>query len=76
MPTPSTPPARDDRVLLSVRSAVILLAAIFIGFLSGLLVFAGEHDLAKAALAAGAALGSSIVLLNQIIATNHKDSAP
>lgn len=48
-----TSEGRPDERLLSLRTAVVLLAALFVSGVAGILVFASSHHLADAFLAGG-----------------------
>lgn len=61
----TTPPT-----LLSLRAAVIFMAALLIAGAAGLLTYLTQHSQGQAVLVAGAAFVSSIGLLNEIIARN------
>lgn len=54
----------DDDQLLPLRSAVILLAALFISAVAGILTFAGSRQPAQSVLAAGGAFLATTVFCN------------
>lgn len=57
----------DDDLLLPLRSAVILLTALFIGAVAGVLTFAGSRQPAQAALAAGGAFAATTVFCHNTV---------
>ncbi|MBO2446852.1 hypothetical protein J4573_07095 [Actinomadura barringtoniae] len=58
---------RDDTMLISVRAAVVLLAALFVAGCAGILTFATSHDLARSSLAAGGAFLAATVFCNNTV---------
>jgi hypothetical protein len=62
---------RHDERLLSLRSAVILLAALFVSGIAGILTFAVSHNVAQAVLAGGwAFLAAAAFCNNTVISRN------
>ena len=61
---------RDER-LLSLRSAVILLAALFVSGVAGILVYATSHRLADAVLAGGWAFVAAAGFCHRTVISRH-----
>jgi hypothetical protein len=55
------------RPLLTIRTALVLLAALVIGLIAGALAFAAYGDLPTAALVAGSAAGGGLALIHSIL---------
>jgi hypothetical protein len=58
---------RSDERLLSLRSAVILLAALFVSGVAGILVFASSQRLAEAFLAGGSAFVAAVAFCHNTV---------
>lgn len=54
--------------LLSLRSAVIINLGLLIGVAAGLLTYAAHHGIPEAVLAGFGGTGTSVVVLNKLIA--------
>lgn len=62
-PTPSAQPAGLPDPLRAVWTAIILLAAVLVGFAAGLLSVAGRVSLPLAIIAGGGTFGGTVALL-------------
>jgi hypothetical protein len=68
MTRPTTDPERSPEPLLTVRAAVILTLAMAVGAVTGALTLWAGMPIPTAILPAGAAVGGTIRLLNEMIA--------
>ncbi|WP_131737819.1 hypothetical protein [Actinomadura roseirufa] len=62
-------PDPQDKSLISLRTAVVLLLAAITGIGAGLLTLGSGHDLASGVLTGGAAAGAALALFNQVISS-------
>ncbi|MGX9924047.1 hypothetical protein ACWIG4_29830 [Streptomyces sp. NPDC002248] len=62
----------ENKPLLTLRAALILLFALLTGVTAGVLTALSQHDLAQAVLVGGGALGGSLLLYDKVI--GHGDS--
>lgn len=60
-------PSPDHEPLISLRTAVVLLAALLIGAIATALAYYGTQSPANAALVGGSAVGGATLLLHNII---------
>ena len=65
---------RNDERLLSLRSAVVLLAALFVSGVAGILAFAISHDLADAFLAGGWAFVAAAGFCHHTVISRQSDT--
>jgi hypothetical protein len=63
--------ACHDERLLSLRSAVVLLAALFVSGVAGILTFATSHQLAGAVLAGGWAFVAATVFCHKTVISRN-----
>ncbi|REK89623.1 hypothetical protein DY245_14915 [Streptomyces inhibens] len=66
-PTPPPPATHDSEPFLTLHTAIVLLAAGFIGLIVGSLTFLNGGALAGAALAGLTAFGACVPALNKLI---------
>lgn len=74
MPDRST--NNDNRVSLTLRSALVLLLGVIAGAVAGALTYAARRSLAEAVLAGLGAAGAAVLFFDRLIAPAATDDSP